>query len=283
MSEQNELQNPGMPVEQPVKAAGKNSQGFLDKYLLPVSILVAGVLVAGASLYNTKVMLQNSDGGTTKGSGIIAQQLAPSAGTQGTAPTAPSVAAPDDSKPVQVPDRADQPVIGKKDAKVTIVEFSDFQCPFCERFYKESYGQIKTKYVDTGKAKIIFRHFPLSFHQNAQKSAEAAECANRQGKFLEYHDLLFNNSQSDGTGLNLPDLKKYADQLGLNKGTLGFGKNKFNDCLDKSEAADVVNKDIAEGTAAGVSGTPSFFINGKKVVGAQPYSVFEAAIEAALK
>lgn len=282
MSEQNEFQNPTTLSEQPASLGPKSAPAFMDKYLLPVSILVAGVLVAGASLYNTKVMLQNWDTGATKGSSQTAQQLAPSAGTQGTAPTAPTVA-PDDSKPVQVPDRADQPVIGKKDAKVTIVEFSDFQCPFCGRFYKESYGQIKSKYVDTGKAKIIFRHFPLSFHQNAQKSAEAAECANRQGKFLEYHDLLFNNSQSDGTGLNLPDLKKYADQLGLNKGTLGFGKNRFNDCLDKGEAADVVSKDTAEGTASGVTGTPSFFINGKKVVGAQPYSVFETAIEAALK
>ncbi len=282
MSEQNEFQNPISASEQPAGPDRKRPSLFLDKYFLPVSILVAGLLVAGASMYNTKVALENSSAGSIKSGGVIAQQQAPAGGNQGTAPTAPTLA-PDDSKPVQVPDRADQPVIGKKDAKVRIVEFADFQCPFCERFYKESYAQIKSKYVDTGKAKIIFRHFPLSFHQNAQKSAEAAECANRQGKFLEYHDLLFNNSQSDGTGLNLPDLKKYADQLGLNKGTLGFGKNRFNDCLDKGEAVDVVNKDIAEGTASGVAGTPSFFINGKKVVGAQPYSVFETAIEAALK
>lgn len=277
MSEYNNLQNsedkPEVAGEEPV-----TKKIAWDKYILPTSILIAGLLVAGTSLYNTRVILQTSSDGGFKQAGIA--QTAPNQAGQGAAPAQIPT---DDGKPVQVADRSDQPIIGKKDAKVTIVEFSDFQCPFCERFFKETYGQLKTKYVDTGKAKIVFRHFPLSFHQNAQKAAEAAECSNRQGKFTEYHDLLFQNSQSDGTGLNIADLKKYADQLGLNKGTLGFGKNKFNDCLDKGEATQVVNKDLADGTAAGVTGTPSFLINGKKVVGAQPYSVFETAIEEALK
>lgn len=260
---------------QEFKPAGGGQKG---KYLLPVSILIAGVLIAGASFYNTKVMIQSLGSGTVKQQAGLAQ-TAPVQGTQ-TAPTAVPEAA---GQPVTVADRADEPVLGNKNAKVTMIEFSDFQCPFCERFYKESYKQIKTKYVDTGKLKIVYRHFPLSFHQNAQKAAEAAECANRQGKFEQYHNLLFDNSQSDGTGLNTTDLKKYADQLGLNKGTLGLGQNKFNTCLDNGEAAQVVSQDVAAGTAAGVDGTPSFFINGKKIVGAQPYSVFEAAIEAALK
>lgn len=270
MSESNLTQN-----QEPKPAAG----GHKGKYLLPVSILIAGVLIAGASFYNTKVMIQSLGSGTVKQQAGLAQ-TAPTQGTQ-TAPTAaPEAAA---GQPITVADRSDEPVIGNKNAKVTMIEFSDFQCPFCERFYKDSYSQIKTKYVDTGKLKIVYRHFPLSFHQNAQKAAEAAECANRQGKFEQYHDLLFNNSQSDGTGLNTADLKKYADQLGLNKGTLGLGQNKFNTCLDNGETAQVVSQDTAAGTAAGVDGTPSFFINGKKIVGAQPYSVFEAAIEAALK
>jgi protein-disulfide isomerase len=164
-----------------------------------------------------------------------------------------------------------------------MVEFSDFQCPFCAKFFKETYSQIKSKYIDTGKVKLVFRHYPLPMHQNAQKAAEAAECANRQGKFFEYHDLLFENSQSDGSGLAMEDLKKYADQLGLNKGTLGFGKDKFNQCLDRGEAAETVKKDVSDAQSAGISGTPSFFVNGKKIVGAQPFANFEQAIEEALK
>ena len=278
MSEYNNMKNgEGNPE---IANAAKAGSTVWDKYMLPVSILVAGILVAGTSLYNTRVMLQTSGSGSGNNKQAGIAQIAPSQGTQAAAPAQVPT---DDGKPVQVPDRSDQPVIGKKDAKVTIVEFSDFQCPFCERFYKETYGQIKTKYVDTGKVKIVFRHFPLSFHQNAQKASEAAECANRQDKFSQYHDLLFQNSQSDGTGLNIADLKKYADQLGLNKGTLGFGKNKFNDCLDKGETTQVVNKDLSDGTTVGVTGTPSFVINGKKIVGAQPYSVFETAIQEALK
>ncbi len=278
MSEQNLPQEPGdKPATGQVTGGAGNF--FASKYFLPVAILAAGVLIAGASLYNTKVMIQTLGTGNSKQAGLT--QSAPTLGTQPTA--APTAQAPDSGQPVTVTDRSGEPVIGSKDAKVTMIEFSDFQCPFCERFYKDSYGQIKTKYVDTGKLKIIYRHFPLSFHQNAEKAAEAAECANQQGKFEQYHNLLFDNSQSDGTGLNVTDLKKYADQLGLNKGTLGIGKNKFNDCLDKGDTAQIVSQDIAAGTAAGVDGTPSFFINGKKIVGAQPYTVFESAIEAALK
>lgn len=256
----------------------EGSSGFSGNFL-PISIIIAAIIIAGSSLYNTKAILQVLTGGSTalKGAG---QNLA----GEGAVPTAPNQVAPTDpGQPVKVTDRSDAPVIGNKNAKVTLYEFSDFQCPFCKRFFDETYGQIKTKYIDTGKVKMVFRHYPLSFHQNAQKAAEAGECANRQGKFKEYHDVLFKNSQGDGTGLAIADLKKYADSLGLNSGTLGFGKNKFNTCLDNSETAEVVKKDMADAAAIGVSGTPSFVLNGTKIVGAQPYASFEQAIEAALK
>jgi protein-disulfide isomerase len=143
--------------------------------------------------------------------------------------------------------------------------------------------QIQSKYIDTGKVKLEFRHYPLTqIHAKAEISSVAAECANRQGKFWQYHDLLYQNGQADGAGLDKDSLVKYANQLGLNSGTLGFGKNKFNQCLDSNATLDVVNKDLAEGGKDGVSGTPSFFINGQQIVGAQPFAQFQTAIEAAL-
>jgi len=175
---------------------------------------------------------------------------------------------------VKITDRKDAPRIGA--GKVELVVFSDFQCPFCQSFVNGAYKEIKQKYVDTGKVKLIFRHYPLSFHINAQKSGEAAECANRQGQFFPYHDILFAKAKSDGAGLDNASLKQYAKDLGLDT-------TKFNSCLDNGEAAAVVKADFAEGQKVGVSGTPTIFINGIKVVGAAPFANFETIIEAELK
>jgi protein-disulfide isomerase len=175
---------------------------------------------------------------------------------------------------VKIAKRSDAPSIGS--GKVEIIEFSDFQCPYCQKFYNEAYKEIKAKYIDTKEVKLTFRHLPLPFHVNAQKAAEASECANKQDKFFEYHDILFEKGQSDGTGLAVADLKQYARDLGLNA-------TKFNSCLDSGETTEIVKKDLEDGQKAGVSGTPTFFVNGKKIIGAQPFSVFSAAIEEALK
>ena len=175
---------------------------------------------------------------------------------------------------VKVDKRDNAATIGK--GKVQVIEFSDFQCPYCKQFYTEVFGQLKTKYIDTNKITFTFRNFPLPFHQNAEKAAEAGECANRQGKFWQYHDTLFEKANGDGTGLEIASLKKYASDLGLDT-------NKFNSCLDNGEAADVVKKDTSDGTKAGVSGTPTIVIDGKLLVGAMPYANFEQEIEAALK
>lgn len=160
--------------------------------------------------------------------------------------------------------------------KVEIIEFSDFQCPYCQRFFNEAYKEIKTKYVDTGKVKITYRHYPLPFHQNAQKSAEAFECAGKQGQAFAYHDILFTKGQADGTGLNVADLKQYAKDLGLDQ-------TKFNTCLDSGETAGIVKADLAEGQKIGVSGTPTFYIDGTPIVGALPFADFESIIKEALK
>ncbi|MEI6659877.1 MAG: DsbA family protein [bacterium] len=188
------------------------------------------------------------------------------------------------ANPIAVASRTGEPVLGNPNAKVTIVEFADFQCPYCQRFFKDTFPKIKKDYVDTGKAKIVFRHFPLtSLHVNAQIASVAAECANQQGKFWEYHDTLYASGQGDGTGLDKASLEKYADQLGLNAGTLGLGKNKFNQCVESNATLSIVQADEAEGTKDGVNSTPSIFINGKLIVGAQPYNNFQQAIDAALK
>ena len=165
----------------------------------------------------------------------------------------------------------DDAVKGDENAPVTIVEWSDYQCPFCGRFYSQTYGQLKTRYIDTGKVKLVFRDFPLSFHANAQKAAEAAECAGEQDKYYDMHNKLFEGGVTGGVAT----FKKYAGEIGLDQA-------KFDSCLDSGEMANEVAKDMQDGQAAGVRGTPGFIINGKLVSGAQPFSVFEAAIEAEL-
>ena len=182
---------------------------------------------------------------------------------------------------VKVDERKDAAKLGN--GKVTIVEFSDFQCPFCQNFFNGAYKEIKQKYIDTGKVTFVFRHLPLSqIHPDAQKAAEAAECANRQGRLFDYHDMLFQKmvpiSQSNptGGGLDIQSLKSYAVQLGLDT-------TRFNACLDNGETKKVVEEDMALATKLGITGTPTLFVDGTKIVGAQPFPAFEQVIEEALK
>ncbi len=192
-------------------------------------------------------------------------------GETGAAPS-PSPTQPSAAPTVEV-SADDDPVKGNKNAPVEIIEFSDFQCPFCARFYSDTLPQLEKEYIKTGKAKLVYRDFPLtSIHPYAQKAAEAAECADDQGKFWEMHNKIFDNQAAIG----VIDLKKYADELGLDTA-------KFNSCLDSGKYASEVQKDLTDGQAAGVSGTPSFFVNGKKIVGAQPFSAFKQIIDAELQ
>jgi len=166
---------------------------------------------------------------------------------------------------------------GDKNAPVTLVEFSDFQCPYCQRFHP-TMKRVMDEYE--GKVRWIYRHFPLGFHQNAQKSAEASECAGDQGKFWEYSDKLFENSKANGDGLHEKDLKKYAKEMGLNT-------DKFNKCLSSDKFAGKVKADMASGQAAGVSGTPGTILidkdgNTELISGALPFAQVKAKIDAAL-
>jgi protein-disulfide isomerase len=158
------------------------------------------------------------------------------------------------------------PFKGPVNAPVTIVEFSDFECPFCKRAHP-TLTQLFEKYA--GKVKLVYRDFPLeSIHPQARRAAEAARCAQDQGKFWDYYDTLFTESPK----LALDDLKRYAAQVGIDV-------NKFDECLSGGVHKTAVQEDIDEGTRLGVSGTPAFFVNGRPLSGAQPIEAFARIIE----
>ena len=157
------------------------------------------------------------------------------------------------------------PVRGNPKAPVTILEFSDFQCPFCVRA-RPTVSRVREAYGD--KVRWVFRHFPLDFHAQAEKAGEAAACAGDQGKFWEMHDLLWSNTAK----LQVPDLKAHAATLGLDAAAFG-------ECLDSGRHGGLVSGDLAAGQGYGVSGTPAFFVNGRPLVGAQPFEAFAQAID----
>lgn len=162
------------------------------------------------------------------------------------------------------------PAWGPDDAPVTIVEFSDFQCPYCERFFLETYPLLKANFGD--KIRFVYRDFPLfQIHPNATEAAYAANCAFEQDKYWEYHDVLFNNQDKLATA----DLIVHAEDLGMDT-------EAFQECLQSGRYSEKVSRDYTDGVNLGVSGTPTFFINGKPLVGAQPYQIFADRINAEL-
>lgn len=166
--------------------------------------------------------------------------------------------------------------LGNKDAKVVMVEFTDYQCPFCKRAFESTWPQIKKDYVDTGKMWYVLRDLPLSFHPNAKPGALAARCAGEQDKYIEMHDMLFTKQDEWAQLADASDkFKEYAKTLGLNTGS-------FDSCVDDKKYEDVVEADIALAGKVSATGTPTFYVNGKQVVGAQPISAFTSAIEEAL-
>ncbi|HSS47786.1 MAG TPA: thioredoxin domain-containing protein [Thermoanaerobaculia bacterium] len=172
-------------------------------------------------------------------------------------------------EPVRVDVAATGPATGPATAPVTIVEFSDFQCPFCSRL-TPTLEQVKKKYGD--KVRIVFRQFPLPMHQNAQKAAEAALCANDQGKFWQLHDAMFSNQAALG-----------VDQLKAKAAELGLKADDFNKCLDSGEKAAAIQADVKAGSAAGVNGTPAMFINGRFINGAVPLENVTSVIDDELR
>jgi parallel beta-helix repeat protein len=164
------------------------------------------------------------------------------------------------------------PMKGSPDAPVTIVEFADFMCRYCARFATETLPKIEEEYIKTGKVRFVFRNFPF-LGKGSTRAAEAALCAHEQRRFWDYHDRLFADSLERGREVFSPEnLKALAAELGLDT-------ERFNKCVDTRKYADMVQEDLEEGRRLEVTGVPTFFINDRKVVGAQPYEVFQRIIE----
>lgn len=230
--------------------------------LLIIAAFLLGVLVTKVQYLEKGIALSgNSD--TTGTNELTDENLAPQ---QPTGPVDVAV--------------GNLPPLGKEDAPVTLIEFSDFECPFCNSFYTDVLPQLKKDYLDTGKAKLYFRHFPLtSIHPNAQLASEASECANDQGQFWDYHNVLFENQNEWASltgGTYEAKLTEYATSLGLDS-------SSFQECLTSGKFTENVNTDLEEGAQAGVDGTPATFVDGYLIVGAVPYDQFKVQIDAQLE
>ncbi len=173
------------------------------------------------------------------------------------------------------------PYLGKKRAPLTLVEFTDYQCPYCKRFYDNTFAQLKKVYIDTGKVRFVSRNLPLPFHPFAEGAALAAACAGDQGKkkYWRMRDTLFSHSPA----LQADKVLGYAKELGLNM-------KRFNRCVDSKKHLKKIRQDMADARAISITGTPSFLlakgsgdvVEGEKLVGAQPFAVFDARIKALL-
>jgi protein-disulfide isomerase len=247
------------------------------QFILPGAILLAALIISGTLLFTRN-------------------QSSPGTAQIGGAPQ---------GKPVDIKINPDDHVLGNKDSKVTIVVYADFRCPFCERFYTQTEKQLIADYVNTGKARFIFRNFAFLGPQSTWAS-EAAECANEQGKYWEYYNWLFGNQapESDLNFYSKANLTKYAGQVGL-------GTAQFASCLNSDKYSKRVADDLVSGKAVGVTGTPTLLMikdkntffdavyisaqmqarqnviklaNGNMfIIGAQPYETFKQAIDALLK
>lgn len=219
------------------------------KLILPVAILIAGFMVSGSILY------ARHSAGLTQIAQVSNQ---PSANTK-----------------VSV-DTAGAPSLGDPNAPVTIVEFGDFQCPFCERYFSSNQPQLLNEYVNTGKARFVWKDYAF-LGQESFWAAEAARCANDQGKFWQYHDYLYSHQGQENSGaFTKARLEGFAATLGLNT-------SQFNSCLTSDKYLSAVQAETQYGSTVGVQGTPATFVNGVLVSGAVPYSDLKSAIESSLK
>lgn len=242
----------------------------------PIAILLVGVMISGAIFFGLRGSqssgLDRSKGGQAE---VLKETTDSLAGKQpGQQNTQVKTSIDDDA------------VLGNKQtAKIAIVEFSDYECPFCKRFRDQTLDEIKANYIDTGKAILVYRDLPLAFHEPAaSREAMAAECAkDQQGDqlYFQYHDEIFKTSPGNGSGISVDDLVGIAAGFGLDEG-------QFRECLEKRKFKNEVDKDAADANRVGITGTPGFVVGklsqdgsveGVVVSGAQPYSVFSNIIE----
>jgi protein-disulfide isomerase len=249
----------------------------IQPFLLPVSIILSAVILASGlviSMNNLGNLLKGTAGNTTTATVPTNTNTPP---TNAAAPASGSTTIDDD------------PYLGDRStAKLAIVEFSDYECPFCQRHFQQTYSEIKTNYVDTGKLIYVFRDYPLSFHEPAaSREANSANCALSLGdtnKFFQMHDYIFTNTPSNGTGIDQTVLSEYA-------GSIGIDRTAFDSCVSSETFKAEIQNDTDSGALAGVSGTPGFIIGtlaadgtvtGNIISGAQPYSSFQTVIESLL-
>lgn len=247
--------------------------------LLMIRFMYIALLVAFLVIGYLLGQLNSTETDTNKVAGISEQQ----AGT-----AAPQQALPDDSAPVTV-SVDDDPVLGEDNAPITIIEFSDYECPFCKRSFDQMLPQLTEEYIDTGKVKLVYRDLPLPFHDPmATREAIAANCSREQGgdsTYFKYHDEIFTRTISNGNGLAEEDLTTIASDIGLNLAD-------FSTCLDSGKYDDEIQNDLADAGVVGATGTPTYFIGkssndgniqGQRIIGAQPFSVFKAIIDQELE
>jgi protein-disulfide isomerase len=206
---------------------------------------------------------------------VFAQALDAALAGQVAATTAPATPAPAPT-PATIAPGDNALVLGNPDAPVTIVEFSDYQCPFCERHFQQTWPQLRAEFIETGRVRYVFKDFPLTnIHPQAPKAHQAARCAGEQNAYWQMHDRIFEDQSEWANQASHVDVfKGYATELNLDTAA-------FDACLDSGRWAETVNADLAEGASLGVRGTPTFFVNGYPFVGAQPYEVFQQAIQLA--
>lgn len=241
-----------------------------DRFLA-ISILAAAVIIGGSIVFSTVYKGGVAPAGT-------AENGAANTGGAGTA----AAPAPANNDAAMTPGPRDA-ILGKTDAPVTIIEYGDYQCPFCTQFFSQTEPQIVADYVTPGFVKMVFRNFAF-LGPESLTAAAAAECANDQGKLWAYHDALYaakvgdeqkGGGESDGFYSRAKFLQ-LATQVGLDATT-------FTSCLDSNKYAALVNKEKGDGAAVGVDSTPTFYVNGQQIKGAQPYSVFKSTIDGLLK
>ncbi|MBU6414953.1 DsbA family protein [Patescibacteria group bacterium] len=245
---------------QTAKSAPQEKKEGSDRYLIPAAIIVAGVLIAGAVYYSS-----------------VAQKTALSKDASGKIPNSPSVN-------VGELYGASDPMLGNPSAPVAVVEFSDFQCPFCGKFFRETEPQIIANYVKTGKVKFVYKDFAFLGDESIS-AAHAARCAGEQGKFWQYHDYLFKYMWDNyyGKGKSGENVGAFSEAHLLQfAGAVGLNQDDFSACMKLGKYHDAITASTDTGKQHGVNGTPGIFVNGTLIVGAQPYEEFAKAIDAAL-
>lgn len=225
-------------------------------YILPISIIVAAILISGSIIY----LVGTSKGGAGTANNNIGQN-------------------PQDINDSLKKESGRDVVLGDLKAPVTIIEYGDYQCPFCVRFFQTTEQAMRENYVKSGKVKMVFRNFQF-LGAESELAGQAAECAKDQGNFWAYHDAIYQAELKDGQENNGNLNKTLFVQLAKD---VGLDVNKFTSCYDSGKYADAIRQDTANASSLGVNSTPTIFVNGQIIKGALPFDQFRTIIENALK